>query len=204
MDIENKFLWLEDEIFNYIIVKIKNIVEQKDKCIVAIDGKTASGKSTIANFLNDKLNTSIIHMDDFFLPLELRTNQRYSTAGGNVHYERFNKEVANNLKISRGFKYQQFNCKKMKLDTWHKVENKKVIIVEGSYSTHPKIKVCYDLKIFLDISQEEQKNRILKRNGTEILDQFLNKWIPLEEAYFKEYNIINKCDIIVNTSPYSK
>lgn len=180
-----------------IILQIKKIVEQSDKCIVAIDGKAAAGKSTLANVLKDKLNASIIHMDDFFLPIELRTEKRYSTAGGNIHYERFNIEVATNLKSNNSFKYQAFNCKKMKLDSWYNVENKEIVIVEGAYSIHPKININYNLKIFLDIDKEQQQIRILNRNGKEMLEQFVNKWIPLEEAYFKQYRISNSCDIVL-------
>ena len=32
-------------------------------------------------------------MDDFFLPMELRTAERLEEPGGNVHYERFSAEV---------------------------------------------------------------------------------------------------------------
>ena len=37
-------------------------------------------------------------MDDFFLPPALRTPERRSEPGGNVHYERFLTEVLPNLR----------------------------------------------------------------------------------------------------------
>lgn len=191
----NEIVKVNKEI-NTIIIEIKKIVEQNGKCIVAIDGRAAAGKSTLADILKNKLNASVVHMDDFFLPLELRTEERYCTAGGNIHYERFNIEVATNLKSNVIFKYQTFNCKKMKLASWHNVQNKEVVIVEGAYSTHPKINIHYNLKIFLDIDKRQQQMRILNRNGNEMLKQFVDKWIPLEEAYFKEYKISSNCDII--------
>ena len=81
----------------------------------------------------------------------------------------------------------------MQLDTWQEVESKKVMIVEGTYATHPEIQVAYDMKLFLDINKEEQKSRILHRNGEQMLEQFLSKWIPLEEMYFESYGVMEHC-----------
>ena len=61
--------------------------------IIAIDGRAASGKSTLAQQLGELLDADVIHMDDFFLPPSLRTKERLSEPGGNVHYERFAEEV---------------------------------------------------------------------------------------------------------------
>ena len=81
----------------------------------------------------------------------------------------------------------------MQLDTWQEVESKKVMIVEGTYATHPEIQVAYDMKLFLDINKKEQKSRILHRNGEKMLEQFLSKWIPLEEMYFESYSVMEHC-----------
>ena len=61
--------------------------------IIAIDGRCAAGKTTLAARLAKELGGDVIHMDDFFLPLELRTEERFREPGGNVHYERFKTEV---------------------------------------------------------------------------------------------------------------
>ena len=178
---------------NEVIWKIEACIKEKDKCILAIDGRAAAGKTTLANLLQEYFDGAVIHMDDFFLPLELRTKERYATPGCNVHYERFNEGVGSQLTVGHAFKYQRFNCKKMQLDTWQEVENKKVMIVEGTYATHPEIQVAYDMKLFLDINKKEQKSRILHRNGEKMLEQFLSKWIPLEELYFESYSVMEHC-----------
>jgi uridine kinase len=43
-------------------------------------------------------------------------------------------------------------------------------------------------------------SRILKRNGKEKLQDFLNKWIPMEEQYFAGLDIKNQCDLILDTT----
>lgn len=49
-------------------------------------------------------------MDDFFLPPELRTAERLSQPGGNVHYERFSAEVADGILRGKPFEYSVFDC----------------------------------------------------------------------------------------------
>lgn len=169
-------------------------MQEKQSCLLAIEGRAAAGKTTLAYGLEKYFDGAIIHMDDFFLPPVLRTQSRYTTPGGNIHYERFNEEVGKPLGNGQDFEYQRFNCKKMQLESWQQVPNKKVIIVEGVYATHPKIKLSYDLKFFLDISKEEQVRRLLYRNGEEGLEVFLKKWIPLEEKYFEHYRVMEACE----------
>lgn len=182
---------------NHLLIQIQDVVEEKGRCIVAIDGRAAAGKSTLAAYLEREIGASVIHMDDFFLPMELRTKERYMLPGGNVHYERFHADVTRKLLENRPFQYQRFNCKIMQLDTWQVVDNHKVIVIEGAYSTHPNILLPYDLTVFLHIDKEEQRQRILSRNGTEALNQFKERWIPLEEEYFKAYKVQKSCNFIM-------
>ena len=40
---------------------------------IALDGPCATGKSTLAQWLSRQLNCPVLHMDDFFLTPDLRT-----------------------------------------------------------------------------------------------------------------------------------
>ena len=86
----------------------KEQIHAGEVIVIAIDGRCASGKTTLAKALQTeglpekvatektflkKQNVGVIHMDDFFLPRELRTKERLSEAGGNVDYERFAEEA---------------------------------------------------------------------------------------------------------------
>ena len=48
--------------------------------VIALDGRAAAGKSTLAAALAETLQAAVIHMDDFFLPLALRAPQRLARA----------------------------------------------------------------------------------------------------------------------------
>lgn len=178
---------------------ILSLLSQKknEKIIMAIDGRCGSGKTTLAQKLSNLILAPVIHMDDFFLPPNLRTDARLSEAGGNIHYERFLDEVVAGLKTGNSFCYKPFICSTMDYGNPITINIGPIIIVEGAYSTHPLFKDIYNVKVFCDISESEQKQRIICRDGAERYQDFEQKWIPMEEKYFKEFNIREKCDLII-------
>ena len=169
----------------------------KKPYILSIDGRAAAGKTTLAEELARIFDAPVIHIDDFFLPLELRTDERLRQPGGNVHYERFKSEVVDMLCLGRDFSYRRFDCKTKSLAEMISIPYAPVYIVEGSYSHHPCFGDYADLRIFKDIDKETQWERILKRNGLPWADEFRYKWIPMEEEYFSFFGIREKADLVL-------
>lgn len=73
-------------------------------------------------------------------------------------------------------------------------------IIEGAYSCHPALWEYYDLHLFMDVSTDEQKRRIIDRNRTDGWKVFSARWIPLEETYFKAYQVKKRCDDCIHTT----
>lgn len=169
------------------------------RAVVAIDGNCASGKSTLADEIQRTFGGTVIRADSFFLPFDMRSEARLSEAGGNFHYERFKAEVADKLKTSESFSYGVFDCSCGKITHSVCVDEPKLIIIEGSYCMHPKLKADYDLRIFCRTDERTQLERINKRNGKAALEIFKQKWIPLENRYFELFGIAETCHIITLT-----
>ncbi len=165
--------------------------------VAVLDGRSASGKTTLADQLQRVTGAAVIHMDDFFLPGELRTSERLAEPGGNVHYERFAEEVLHFLRKREPFSYSVFDCGEMALGEERLVPGGELRIVEGAYSCHPEFGEYMDLRVFCDVESEEQERRILARNGEEMLGQFRERWIPLEERYFAAYGIREQAEILL-------
>lgn len=182
--------------------KIHSLLKEQPTILLAIDGRSGAGKTTFAEDLGKALSCPVIHMDDFFLRPFQRTARRLQTPGGNVDYERFLEEVLTPIKEQKDFSYQPFDCRSQALKEPVEIKWNRIIIVEGSYSCHPALAESYDYRIFLDVEAEEQKRRIRKRNGEEQAKVFFEKWIPLEEKYFMECNIRQKCDIVLEFGGY--
>lgn len=182
---------------NNIIQKIEHglsILNSDRPFVIAIDGMSGSGKTTLGNLLWEQFpQSNLFHMDDFFLRPHQRTSERLVEIGGNVDYERFYEEILSQLENTNGLSYRKYNCQTQTLVPSQHVDWKPLVIVEGAYSQHPYFGDIYDLRIFCEISAEEQRNRILKRNGAEMLEHFEKEWIPKENQYFKHYKIKEKC-----------
>ena len=168
----------------------------KKSVIVAIEGSSASGKTTFGNILKDIYDCNLFHMDDFFLQPHQRTKERFDTPGGNIDSERFLEEILIPLNKNQDVNYHKFRCSDMMLEKQNTVVFKSITIIEGAYSMHPDFQKYYDISAFLDISEGSQKERILKRNP-DMADRFFGTWIPLEHKYFDAFGIKEKCNFII-------
>ena len=166
----------------------------RDRITIGIDGMCASGKSTLASLLAQVYSAALFHADDYFLPPEKRTPERLNEPGGNMERERLEAEVL--LPLSRGDDpvVRRFDCSDFSLSSPEQVHLGRVNIVEGSYSLHPELRDYYDIRVFLSTSPQIQLSRLAARNP-ERLQAFKDRWIPMENAYFRELAVPSCADI---------
>ena len=178
-----------------IYQKLKEISGKESRpAILAIDGRCASGKSTLGAQLAAEWDANLFHMDDFYLQPHQRTAERLAEPGGNVDRERFLEEVLKPLREGRAVTYRRFDCKTFTFEPSRIIEPKAIAIVEGSYACHPELRELYDIRLFLDIDPQTQMERIIRRNGPEAAERFRTLWIPLEESYFRECGVRESCE----------
>ena len=184
------------------------VIEQamEGRNVIVIDGPCGSGKSTLARALSTVLDCLPIPMDDFFLPPDMRTEERLSKPGGNIHHERFKMEILDRIKVGEPLSYQRFNCQTGGMEDV-KLRKGKAVVIEGSYSHHPAFAQAYQklnaLRVFVDISPEEQLVRLQKRNP-QMLAMFQTRWIPLEKNYFQAYDSKDRADILLVSQPWNE
>ena len=181
--------------YNKIGTTINRLLQEKDQILIAIDGKSAAGKSTLADWIFHNYDCNVFHMDDFFLRPFQRTHERFLEPGGNVDYERVKAEVLDPLLLKKEFSFRPFSCATFELGDAIYIEPKTLNIIEGVYSLHPTLISSYDYKIFLDIREETQTARIAARDGEAKLSRYLNEWIPLENRYFSDLEVAKASDI---------
>ena len=173
----------------------KRLANEKIK--LAIEGGSASGKSTLGKMLEEVYGCTVLHMDDFFLQPHQRTPERYKEVGGNVDRERFLAEVLQPLSKNQTINYRKFDCCSMTIKETEIITPQKLTVIEGAYSMHPELSPYYDMSVFLDINEDAQKKRILIRNTPEMANRFFNEWIPYENKYFSTMHIKEKCDLTI-------
>lgn len=174
-----------------IIEQYRKFANKEDLTIV-IDGMCASGKSTLGQLLHEVYGGNLFHMDDFFLQPHQRTEKRLAEPGGNIDYERFQKEVIEHLENKQGFHYGIFDCGEQCIVSSVEVSYEPITIIEGSYSAHPYFGDVADLQFFLEVDKDEQMKRIRQRNGEQRSERFQKEWIPMENRYCEAFGIKEK------------
>ena len=167
--------------------------------LVALDGRCGSGKTTLAAQLAERFPQSItVHTDDFYLPPSRRVTGWESIPCANMDIQRLRDEVVAPARAGQAFSYQAYSCREGAYLPPRPLGSAPLVIVEGSYSCHPTLADCYDLKVFVACSKEEQARRLLAREG-ERYSGFTARWIPLEEGYFANYSIEENAEMMVVT-----
>ncbi len=176
------------------------LLTERRRIVMAIDGRCASGKTTLSAALSEALHAPVIHMDHFFLRPHMRTPERLSQPGGNVDKERFEEAVVPSLRNGQAFYYRPFDCHTQDFAAPVYIPAAPVILVEGSYACCPELWDCYDLHVFLTVDPQVQLQRIADRNGTAGIQAFRDRWIPLEEAYFSAFDVQARCELTFDTT----
>ena len=174
---------------------------ESPRLLVAIEGGSASGKTTLAALLERVYDCNVFHMDDFFLRPEQRTEARLAEPGGNVDRERFYEEVLAPLQAGKAVTFRRYDCQTQTLAPPVTAAPKALNIVEGAYSMHPALADGYGLSVFLRVPPEVQRSRILLRNGPEVGERFFTRWIPLEQRYFDALDPEGRCDLVLEVEP---
>lgn len=163
--------------------------------LIALDGRCAAGKTTLANRLAEQYGWGVIHLDDFFLQPAQRTSQRLAEPGGNLDRERLISEVLLPLTQHRPGVYRVFDCRTMGFAAVPRpLPAAPVVLLEGSYACHPDLRPLCGLHVFLTVDPGEQLRRLTARNPARLQD-FRTRWIPMEEQYFRYFHIPETCDL---------
>ena len=168
--------------------------------LVALDGRCGSGKTTLAAQLAQQFPQSItVHTDDFYLPPASRVANWEQIPCANMDLERLRAQVLTPARAGQAIPYRAYSCRAGAYLPEQCFAPQPLVIVEDSYSCHPTLADCYDLKVFVTCSKEEQARRLLAREG-ERYSGFTARWIPLEEGYFAKFQIEQTVDFILDTT----
>ena len=101
---------MKRQVLDIIAKEIRRTCQPHEASLIAVDGRCASGKTTLAAQMQEAWNCNVIHMDDFFLRPEQRTGERLQQPGGNVDWERFREEVLIPFRQGISFSYRPYDC----------------------------------------------------------------------------------------------
>ena len=168
---------------------ITHKMETIPRVLVTLDGPCATGKTTLAEKLAARFHGAIVHTDDYVIPHDQKTPERLAVPGGNCDAERLAQEVVIPFKAGHPVLYRRYDCRNDVLLPEEQLPSVQALILEGSYCNLPVLRRHADVRLFLEAPWEVRKARLLVRESPESMQRFLDRWIPLEDAYFAAYHL---------------
>ncbi len=202
------------------IKRINALSKKYEKLVVAIDGYSAAGKTTLLKkFEKDNKNVLAVFMDDFILTGKGRGQSIKKAKDKSKVFELDwydYKKIKTLIKEFRAknkgyYKTKIYNSDTDKIDILKKFDlSKNILVIEGIFLFHPKLfKNMFDIKVFLDIglayADKRRVRRERKRWGKEyISEDSPNSWTNLfkiaYKRYLKEYSPKKQADIVIKTT----
>jgi len=190
------------EEYQNLAMNLLNIYNIKNKpVLIGIDGCGGSGKSTFAQNLNNYLDAStIVHMDDFYMPSDSNKKEDNTQVGVDFDWRRLEKQVIKPIKSDlKNFSYQKYNWIDDKVnEKMNEVMISNFIIIEGVYSTREELRKYYDFNIWVECPYDIRLKRGIERDGEERREMWVNNWMIAENKYIELYKPINFANLIID------
>jgi uridine kinase len=169
--------------------------------VVAIDGRSGTGKSTLAARLAaelgsgpDPVGVAIIEGDDFYAGGTATAWDRRSASEKADHVVDRRRERAV-LEALRAWGVATWHPFDWDSDRWDQdpppfadrprtVEAAPVMILEGAYSCHPDLQDLVDLQVLLVLPDDLRRARLFAREGDDHDPGWDARWSEAEEHYF--------------------
>lgn len=169
--------------------------------VVALDGRSGVGKSTLARTLADGLDAAVIEGDDFYAGgIEMRDDRAEQRAAACIDWTR-QRDVLEDLRTGREAVWRAFDWEIFDgrlCDQPKRLAPKPIVIVEGAYAARPELADLVDLRVLLDVAGEVRMARLLAREGT--IGAWERQWHEAEDFYFQTIMPPAAFDIIVEFS----
>ena len=126
------------------------LLRRRADWLVAIDGLPVSGKSTLAERLENELGAVTIYLDDFVRPeAEWR---RLAKPGFPFPYLRYDEFVAAVTMLAHGeaARYRRYDWETGRLAAWREVRPEGLVVVEGVSALHPNLVPLYRMRFWVE------------------------------------------------------
>ena len=176
----------------------RRLLEARERVLLAIDGRCGSGKTTLAAALVGALDGTLLHTDDFYLPFSRRQEGWEHLPAANMDLDRIRTQLLEPARRGETILYRPYRCMDDRRLPEKRLPPRRLTVLEGSYAHHPALAGLYDGRVFLTCAPETQIARLRAREGAG-LRAFQTRWIPLEEAFFRQFSIEEKAELVLRT-----
>lgn len=154
--------------------------------LVGIDGRPASGKSTLAGRIAEALGAECIHLDDFVKPEALwRSRTVPSFPFDYIRYDEF-LDAVKTLARDGICRYRPYDWDAGRLrDQPRTVRRVTPVVIEGVSALHPELAPLYDLRIWVDSDTATTLSAAFRRGVEAWEREWREMFLPSVELYLQ-------------------
>ena len=185
-----------DDLLRVIRLREKAVVPRP--ALVALDGHSAAGKSTLAGILARRLSAAVVPMDDFYRDEAEDVRLAYNAEQGvcrYFHWERVLEEAVLPLRAGVEARYRPFDWQ-----TGHglaeeiTIPSASIVILEGIYSARPELRPFLDLTVLVEASSATRLQRQRERHDPHDWER---RWDLAERLYFDTISPRSTYDVVM-------
>jgi uridine kinase len=194
--------------FDSLVNEIKERSRSRQPFLLALDGRSGTGKSTLSAALAERLGAVVITQDDFYTGgtlAEWATRSAREKADRVIDWKRLRFEVLEPLLSGRAARWRSFNWEMLEglSDLEIVAQPAPVIILDGAYSSRPELADLIDLSILVQLDDATRRERIRNREGADFVAAWHPVWDEAEKYYFTQVRPVEAFDIVFTGSPNS-
>ncbi|MGN6302439.1 MAG: hypothetical protein ACTHN8_15260 [Angustibacter sp.] len=158
--------------------------------LVAVDGPSGAGKTTLAARLSDALGGApVVHMDDLYPGWDGLADAVPNAAAW----------VAEPLLRGEPARYRRFDWDRQVYAEWHTVPDAPVVVIEGVGSAAAPLAAALTVTVWVDAPEPVRMARGIARDG-EAYRPHWERWARQEKAHFAVDATRERADLVVRTA----
>jgi uridine kinase len=182
------------------IAAIAAILDLPGRTIVAVDGHSASGKTTFAQALAARAGSStVLQLDDFYKPMPSEERASLTPAEGAAQFfdvDRLATQALAPLRSGRDARFRAYDWATDRLGEWRDVPVTQLVIVEGVHAADLRLRKFLDVVVFVTTAPGARWERMIAR-GQNDPDQ-IRRWLAAEDWYFAQHGLPMATDWVVS------
>jgi uridine kinase len=179
--------------------------ERGSPLLVALDGRSGAGKSTVAARLAGQVDGVVIEGDDFYAggaDAEWAARTAAAKVAGCIDWRRLRTEALEPLLAGRPADYRPFDFATGTGLAAHTIrrEPAPLILLDGVYSGRPELADLVDLAVLVELPDNlARRRRLVAREGPLFMTAWHALWDEAEDYYFTHIRPPATFDLVVTS-----
>jgi uridine kinase len=159
--------------------------------LIAVDGRSGSGKTWLAGRLARPLDAPVIHLDDLYPGWDGLAKAADVLA----------EWVIGPLSRQQPARWRRFDWDTMSYAEWHTTEAADVVVLEGCGSIRSALAGAYAARIWVEAPAAVRRQRLRARPDWADYEPFARRWAAREDQLYRTEHTRRHCDVIVENPP---